>query len=109
MPDKTNNKAANSLVLNALSDQGDALTVPREIDHWAYFPTPEGRSVFLESCLNAGFKLRYTTEPNEHSSSFGTVIWHVDTPGRTRWIASSKCLSMSPRAPAASTMVGRPK
>ena len=38
--------------------------------------------MFLESCLNAGFKLRYTTEPNEHSSSFGTVTWHVDTPGQ---------------------------
>ena len=82
MPDKANNKVANGLVLEVLMDHGDALTVSREIDHWAYFPTPEARSRFLETCLNAGFKLRYTSEPNDLGSKFGAVIWHIDTPSQ---------------------------
>ncbi|HTI49417.1 MAG TPA: DUF695 domain-containing protein, partial [Planctomycetaceae bacterium] len=37
----------NRRVVNQLAREGDDLTEPREVDHWAYFPSEEARDRFL--------------------------------------------------------------
>ena len=72
--------AASKRVLEVLEEHGDALTEVRDIEHWAYFPTPEARAAFVEDALKAGFKLRTTIEPHEYSDEFGAIVFHADTP-----------------------------
>ncbi len=70
----------NAQVLGVLREHGDSLTGVREIDHFAYFVTPQLRARFVDRCLAIGFKLRATTEPSEHSDKYGAMIFHSDMP-----------------------------
>ena len=72
--------AASRALCEVLEEQGDARTQVREIDHWAYFPTSEGRSDFVERCVHAGFSLRGTSEPTGPWEMFGAQVWHRDVP-----------------------------
>jgi len=72
--------APHRLVLELLTQHGDALTQVREIDHFAYFPTPTLRAQFIDRCLAAGFKLRRTSEPYKPGSGFGAILFHTDVP-----------------------------
>ncbi len=80
MPDHSNNNRANALVLKTLVEHGDALTIPREVDHFAYFPSREDRARFIESALLAGFKFRGTSEPDASDRKYGAILWHIDIP-----------------------------
>jgi uncharacterized protein (TIGR01619 family) len=60
----------NRKVCDALKERGDALTKPREVDHWAYFPSASARDAFVEKTLAAGFSLRSASE-NDRSTSAG--------------------------------------
>jgi hypothetical protein len=80
MPDHSNNKQANALVLKTLIDHGDALTIPREVDHFAYFESREDRAKFIEGALLAGFKFRGTSEPDAYGMKYGAILWHIDIP-----------------------------
>src|SRR5437868_1512533 len=81
-------------VLNALRTHGDTLTHPREIVHWAYFPTIDLRAHFVEQGLEAGFKLDGTSEPNDESPEFRARLAHIDIPNEdvieriTNWLSS---------------------
>jgi regulator of RNase E activity RraB len=68
-------------VLNALREHGDALTQPREIVHWAYFPTSASRTLFVDASRRMGFEINGTSDPNEKSREFGARVSHVDIPG----------------------------
>src|ERR1041385_6747317 len=68
-------------VLNALREHGDALIQPREIVHWAYFPTGGARANFVEAALQIGFKLDGTIEPSENYREFGARVSHIEIPG----------------------------
>jgi regulator of ribonuclease activity B len=70
----------NERVFELLAAQGDELTQIREIDFFAYLPTPEARAQYIDKCLAAGFQLRATLEPNEHSDSYGVIVFHNDAP-----------------------------
>src|SRR5690242_4661071 len=67
-----------SEVLHLLRQQGD--TALRDIDHFAYFPTPEARTEFIYNCLKAGLRLRNTSEPPEPGAGFGAIVFHKDVP-----------------------------
>ena len=68
------NSAATKRVLQLLAEHGDALTVVREVDHFAYFPSAELRADFIAKCLASGFKLRGTIEPYRPGSGFGAIL-----------------------------------
>jgi len=46
---------ANRDALDSMKKQGDAFSVPREVDHWAYFPSDAERSAFRKAAESAGF------------------------------------------------------
>ncbi len=70
----------NSEVLQLLKQQGDRPIGLRDIDHFAYFPTPEARTEFIYRCLKAGLRLRNTSEPPEPGAGFGAIVFHKDVP-----------------------------
>jgi uncharacterized protein (TIGR01619 family) len=47
----------NGDVLGLLAEQGDVLSVPREVQHWLYFRSGQSRLSFSESAVSAGFKI----------------------------------------------------
>lgn len=67
-------------VLHILTQQGDALTQVRDIDFFAYLPTPEARAQYIDECLAAGFQLRGTSEPHEPNAGYGAIVFHNDAP-----------------------------
>jgi regulator of RNase E activity RraB len=73
-------RAKNREVLDLLHDHGDALERVREIDHWAYFRTPEDRTRFVDACAAAGFPLRDTSESSTSGLKYGARIFHADIP-----------------------------
>lgn len=71
---------ANSGKEALLQQQGDGLTAVCDIEHFAYFPTPQARADFIYRCLKAGFRLRNTSEPPEPGAGFGAILFHKDVP-----------------------------
>jgi hypothetical protein len=49
-----------------------------DIEHFAYFPTSQARAEFIYRCLQAGFRLRNTSEPPEPGAGFGAIVFHKD-------------------------------
>jgi hypothetical protein len=78
--DRELQKAASRDLCERLAARGDARTIVREIDHWAYFPTPESRASFVEAGIRAGFRLRGTSEPTGPWQGFGAQLYHRDVP-----------------------------
>ena len=72
--------AASRALCETLEEQGDARTQVREIDHWAFFPTTEARGAYVEACVDAGFRLRGTSEPTGPWEMFGAQVYHRDVP-----------------------------
>jgi hypothetical protein len=66
-----------------LRENGDPLTEAREIDHYAYFPTPAARDAFAEKVTHIGYKLRAKHEPDPASAgtAYGAQIYREDVPG----------------------------
>jgi hypothetical protein len=77
-PLEEENASPTQHVLHALTQQGDALSQVREIDFFAYLPTPEARAQYIDKCLAAGFKLRATSEPP--GPGYGAIVFHNDLP-----------------------------
>jgi len=67
-------------VLEVLTENGDALSSVRNIDHFSYFPTAEGRSRFLDKCLAAGLKLNTSYESDHGEDRFAVIVCHDDIP-----------------------------
>ena len=67
-------------VYEALSKEGDALAASREVEHWAYFPTPYARTAFIQNCLKEGFQARSMLEPEDEAEEFGVTIFRQDVP-----------------------------
>jgi len=69
-------------VYDALEKQGDTLNEAREVDHWAYFPTPGARNEFLKR-LPSGYAVRGTTNPNDTPAhtDYGVRVFHTSVPG----------------------------
>jgi uncharacterized protein (TIGR01619 family) len=70
----------NRRVCDALEREGDALTEPREIDHWAYFPDESSRDRFVAAILAQGFTLRSLTSTAEADRAHGVQFFRVDVP-----------------------------
>lgn len=48
-------RIANMDLLDVIIKRGDVLTIPREVQHWMYFPSNVSREQFRESAKAAGF------------------------------------------------------
>lgn len=56
----------NRRVIDALAEQGDDASLPRPIEHWAYFRSPEARAAFASQATAQGFAIT-----GEHQSDEG--------------------------------------
>jgi hypothetical protein len=70
---------SNRRVCDALEENGDALTQPREIDHWAYFPDAAARDAYVAEAAGHGFEVRVLSEPDK-DAGYGAQLWRVDVP-----------------------------
>lgn len=61
-------------LLDVLSEKGDVLTVPREVQHWMYFRSKSARALFLEEAANAGFRIVSPELPAEGELPFGVSV-----------------------------------
>jgi regulator of RNase E activity RraB len=50
-------RIGNRDVLEKLEEQGDVLTVPREVVHWLYFRSETSRSLFRQAATKGGFRV----------------------------------------------------
>jgi len=66
-------RIANMDVLDALSEKGDVVTVPREVSHWIYFSAEKFRNLFREAVISAGFEIISETN-SEGALPFGIVV-----------------------------------
>jgi uncharacterized protein (TIGR01619 family) len=71
----------NRRVCDALQREGDRLSDSREIDHWAYFPTEDGRSAFVAEAEKLGFALRTMIEGEREQDRYGAQVFRPDVPG----------------------------
>lgn len=78
--DRSNHEELNRAVHALLRESGDSAGKPRRIDHFAYFPTRAGQTLFVDACRAAGFKLRATHDPNEVSDKYCAIVSLVDVP-----------------------------
>jgi hypothetical protein len=67
----------NRKVRDVLEKNGDTLSAPREVDHWAYFPTPTARAAFLAKFETRGFALRGSPEGPDKDGRYWLQIFHV--------------------------------
>ncbi|MFN5299918.1 MAG: DUF695 domain-containing protein [Planctomycetaceae bacterium] len=66
-------------VVQELLDQGDDLSVPREVTHTAYFPSPHARDQFVQQLAPEGFRITLDdlAEPDAEYR-FGARLSRVD-------------------------------
>jgi regulator of RNase E activity RraB len=74
----------NRPVCDLLESQGDDLTQPRPILHWAYFSTENALSAFVERARTLGFELDGTSAVQESDGRCGARLTHIDIPSRGR-------------------------
>ena len=55
----------NRRVIDNLEKNGDKLIQPREVNHWIFFKTPEGREKYIDKVKEKGFKI----EDIDHAES----------------------------------------
>lgn len=78
--DPTRQGMLNRRIYEQLDAHDDDTDTPREIDHWASFPSAYERSIFVDECKAKGFELRSLSGPDENSDQYWARIFRVDTP-----------------------------
>jgi regulator of RNase E activity RraB len=66
-------RIANMDLLDRLVEQGDVLTVPREVQHWISFRSEQSRALFREAAAGAGYGIVGDHE-SDGAFSFGISI-----------------------------------
>ncbi len=70
----------NRSVCDALEGNGDSMSTPREIDHWAYFPDLSSRDAFLQRARELGFQIRARDAGDGGGDEFGAQVFRIDLP-----------------------------
>lgn len=70
----------NRRVCEALKRNGDKLSEPREIDHWAYFADAKSLTAYVEEALQLGFKVRAISAPDDTCDNHSAQLWRSDIP-----------------------------
>jgi regulator of RNase E activity RraB len=70
----------NRRVIEALEKQGDPLTAPRPVSHWAYFPSAEKRAEFGSRVVPKGFKItnEQGSDDPEAKYPYGVTLERTD-------------------------------
>jgi uncharacterized protein (TIGR01619 family) len=72
----------NRRVVENLEKNGDKLTQPREVNHWIYFRTTEGREKYIEHVQEKGFKIEdIDNADHERGFKYKLRISRVDNVG----------------------------
>lgn len=62
-------------LLDLLVTKGDVLNVPREVQHWMYFPSENARADFRKAAGSAGFSIVSDLDPNSDGAlPFGLIV-----------------------------------
>jgi hypothetical protein len=70
----------NRRVLRNLEKQGDRLSVPREIMHWAYFPDAESRRRFIEKIAAEHFEVKDAPAGPDEKGAYRVRFARTDLP-----------------------------
>ena len=62
-------------VLRNLLEAGDSLEKPREVTHWAYFPTEAARSQFVMALSSQGFEIKEEKKSDEPENPTPYGVW----------------------------------
>jgi regulator of RNase E activity RraB len=70
----------NRRVIEALEKQGDPLTAPRPVSHWAYFPSAQKRTEFVTRVKPKGFKVTDESENDDPAAKYryGVTLERTD-------------------------------
>ena len=63
-------------LLDVLLKGGDVLSIPREVQHWAYFPSEECRQLFRNAAGNVGFEIGYESQ-GKGNLPFGLTVFRT--------------------------------
>lgn len=66
------------LTVATLAQRGDPLTKPRQVDHWAYFPTAAARDRFVEEVIPLGFTTSDADSVGQAPNPFCACVSRVD-------------------------------
>jgi hypothetical protein len=58
----------------ALEKNGETFSKERPIEHWAYFPSAEARSLFIEKSRELGYSLQATFDPASAGEHYGVRV-----------------------------------
>ena len=70
----------NRRVCTTLQQRGDKLSVPREIDHWAYFADADSLNAYVEEARQLGYSVRAISASDNTCSSHVAQLWRSDIP-----------------------------
>jgi uncharacterized protein (TIGR01619 family) len=63
---------------DVLRDHGDALVIPRRVDHWAHFETADARDRFIAAARDAGFSLERAAHLEREELPYGAQVYRED-------------------------------
>jgi Regulator of ribonuclease activity B/Family of unknown function (DUF695) len=66
-------------VIENLQSDGDPLTQPRRVDHWAYFESAASRDEFIDAVSNQGFELEHAADVSPGERPFSAQVFRVDS------------------------------
>ena len=80
--DEEHEREQNRLAVEALEENGDDLTTPREIDHFVYFEDFDGMTRFEKQADQLGFRVRHHVETDDGRP--GLQVYRIDIPSFER-------------------------
>lgn len=66
-------------VIENLQSEGDPLTQPRRVDHWAYFDSPTSRDEFVNVVSTQGFEVERKADDGQGKRSFSAQFFRIDS------------------------------
>lgn len=67
-------------VLDALTEAGDSLEIPRRIDHWAYFKSENDINQFSQWLVQEGFTIQDTNPPDDEVEDYSIQFYSTAKP-----------------------------
>jgi regulator of ribonuclease activity B len=85
-------------VQEALEKEGDRLTTPRDIEHWAYFRTENDRTQFVEAVRSYFDNVECYLSPESKHGEFTAKLRHVGLPDYQSMNSTTLLLRRAARA-----------
>ncbi|HKP23860.1 MAG TPA: ribonuclease E inhibitor RraB [Dongiaceae bacterium] len=91
----SDDRSQNEDVIAVLIENGDALDQPRPIEHWAYFPTEEGRARFIAYIEPRYANIACSLNPMSAGKEYGVTFSHTGTPDADSITEITSALSLA--------------